>query len=58
MIKNLIFDFGGVIIDINPLLVGQTFKELGVKNIEIVNELVASKGLFLDLEKGFIPHCS
>jgi epoxide hydrolase-like predicted phosphatase len=54
MIKNLIFDFGGVIIDINPIRVGQSFKEMGVKNIEKVHELAVSRGLYLDLEKGLI----
>jgi len=54
MIKNLIFDFGGVIIDIEPIRVGQSFKDLGVKNVEKVHELAVSKGLYLDLEKGLI----
>ena len=54
MIKNLIFDFGGVIIDIEPTRVGQSFQEMGVKNIEKVNELAVSKGLYIDLEKGLI----
>ena len=54
MIKNLIFDFGGVIIDINPKLVGQSFSEMGVKNIAKVHELAVFKGLYLDLEKGMI----
>jgi putative hydrolase of the HAD superfamily len=54
MIKNLIFDFGGVIIDINTVMVGKSFKELGVKNLEKVNELAVTKGLYLDLEKGLI----
>jgi len=54
MIKNLIFDFGGVIIDIDPIRVGQSFREMGVKNIEKVHELAVSRGLYLDLEKGLI----
>ena len=54
MIKNLIFDFGGVIIDIEPIRVGQSFRNLGVKNIEKVHELAVSRGLYLDLEKGLI----
>ena len=54
MIKNLIFDFGGVLIDIDPLRVGQLFKELGIKDVEKVNELAFSKGLYLDFEKGLI----
>jgi len=54
MIKNLIFDFGGVIIDIEPIRVGQSFRDMGVKNIEKVHELAVSRGLYLDLEKGLI----
>jgi glucose-1-phosphatase len=54
MIKNLIFDFGGVIIDIDPIRVGQSFKELGVKNLEKINKLAVTKELYLDLEKGLI----
>jgi glucose-1-phosphatase len=54
MIKNLIFDFGGVIIDIEPIRVGQSFREMGVKNIEKVHGLAVSRGLYLDLEKGLI----
>ena len=54
MIKNLIFDFGGVIVDINPARVGQSFKELGVKDLEKVNELAFSRGLYLELEQGLI----
>jgi FMN phosphatase YigB (HAD superfamily) len=54
MIKNLIFDFGGVIIDIEPIRVGHSFREMGVKNIEKVHEAAISRGLYLDLEKGLI----
>ena len=54
MIKNLIFDFGGVIIDINPRRVGESFMELGIKDLEKVNELAFSKGIYLNLEKGLI----
>ena len=54
MIKNLIFDFGGVIIDIEPIRVGQAFLDMGVKNIEKVHELAVSRGLYLNLEKGLI----
>jgi FMN phosphatase YigB (HAD superfamily) len=54
MIKNLIFDFGGVIIDIDIKRVGQSFHELGIKDLEKVHRLAVSKGLYLDLEKGLI----
>jgi glucose-1-phosphatase len=54
MIKNLIFDFGGVIIDVNQSIVAKSFKDLGIKNLEKVNQLAVSKGLYIDLEKGLI----
>jgi FMN phosphatase YigB (HAD superfamily) len=54
MIKNLIFDFGGVIIDIDARCVGRSFKELGVKNLEQINELAITRKLYLNFEIGII----
>lgn len=54
MIKNLIFDFGGVIINLDPIRMGMSFVELGVKHIDKVNESIAASGLYLDLEMGLI----
>jgi putative hydrolase of the HAD superfamily len=54
MIKNLIFDFGGVIINLDPKRMVMAFAELGVKDIEKVNKSIADAGLYLDLEMGLI----
>ncbi|MDP4290533.1 MAG: HAD family phosphatase [Bacteroidota bacterium] len=54
MIKNLIFDFGGVIINIDPRQAGRTLKEMGVKDMEQLHQKILAKGLYLDLEKGLI----
>jgi len=54
MIKNLIFDFGGVVIDIEPYKVGQSFTEMGVKHVDKVHESAVMRGLYLDYEKGLI----
>ncbi len=54
MIENLIFDFGGVIINLDPLRMVTAFAELGVKNIEKVNKAIADAGLYLNLEMGLI----
>lgn len=54
MVKNLIFDFGGVIINLDPLRMVMAFADLGVTNIEKVNKSIADAGLYLDLEMGLI----
>lgn len=54
MIKNLIFDFGGVIINLDPTRMVQAFADLGVKDIEKVNKSIADAGLYLNLEMGLI----
>ncbi len=53
-IKNLLFDFGGVIVSINKDNAVKRFKEIGVDNIEdFLNEFRQS-GIFLQLEEGTI----
>lgn len=53
-IKNLLFDFGGVIVNINKDNAVNRFKEIGVENIEdFLNEFRQS-GIFLQLEEGTI----
>lgn len=54
MIKNLVFDFGGVIVDIDKNKAIRQFKELGVTNIEDYLGLYAQKGIFLEVEEGVI----
>mgnify|MGYP000849108763 CR=1 FL=1 len=54
MIKNLVFDFGGVIVDIDKNKAIRQFKELGVTDIEHYLGLYAQKGIFLEVEEGAI----
>jgi putative hydrolase of the HAD superfamily len=53
-IKNIIFDFGGVIIDINKPAAIKKFKEIGISNIEEVLDPYRQKGLFRKIEDGSI----
>lgn len=53
-IKNIIFDFGGVIIDIDFNLTYAEFKNKGIENIELVVEKAYKNGLFAQFEKGII----
>ena len=51
-IKNILFDFGGVIVGLNKQNAVDRFKEIGLLNIEdYVNEFRQS-GIFLELEEG------
>ncbi len=53
-INNVIFDLGGVILDID-LLKGMTaMKQLGITNFESSNEKVNHMKTFMDFEKGLI----
>lgn len=54
MIKNIIFDFGGVLLDLDRQRCIDNFEKLGLKN---TNELIgnfAQQGIFMQLEKGLI----
>ena len=53
-IKNIIFDFGGVILNINLKLMEQAFTRLGLKKTEHGPSLAASTHLFESLETGEI----
>lgn len=52
MIKNLIFDFGGVLIDADLEGAIRNFQALGMENISEYLNLYRQNGLFLDLEDG------
>lgn len=52
--KAIIFDLGGVIINLNYDATAQAFKNLGVKNFEDVYSKQNQQGLFDDFEKGII----
>jgi putative hydrolase of the HAD superfamily len=53
-IKNLLFDFGGVIINIDHQRVEKAFMNLGVGNFDELYSKAQQSHLFIDLEKGFI----
>jgi len=53
-IKNIIFDFGGVIIDIDYRLTMEAFKKLGIKNFEDQYSKASQSPLFDELETGMI----
>jgi HAD superfamily hydrolase (TIGR01509 family) len=53
-IKNLIFDFGGVLCNIDPDLTKQAFIKLGLKKFDTGDSITRSKGLFEQLEIGVI----
>ncbi len=53
-IKNIIFDFGGVILNINYQLTANAFKEIGVDNFEKSYSQASQTHLFDNLEKGLI----
>ncbi|NDV64787.1 HAD family phosphatase [Bacteroides sp. 224] len=54
MIKNLVFDFGGVIVDINRENAVKRFEAIGVSNAEELLDKYHQKGIFLEVENGRI----
>ena len=53
-ITTLIFDFGGVLINLDLNRCIQKFKDLGVNNLENNLNNYGQKGIFLEFEKGLI----
>lgn len=51
-IKNIIFDFGGVIVGLNKQKAIDRFRELGITNIEDYLNEFRQSGIFLGLEEG------
>ncbi|MDR1129684.1 MAG: HAD family phosphatase [Prevotellaceae bacterium] len=51
-IKNIVFDFGGVVIEINGPAAIKRFKEVGISNIEELIDPYRQKGLFSQIESG------
>ncbi len=51
-IKHIIFDLGGVILNINYQLTSQAFKDLGAKNFDQLYNQFHANALFEDLETG------
>lgn len=54
MIRNIIFDFGGVIITLDQSQAIRRFKELGVEDAEQRLDAYTQSGIFGDLERGVI----
>jgi putative hydrolase of the HAD superfamily len=52
MIKNIIFDMGGVIVDIHLERAVNAFKAIGLNNAEQLINPYSHKGVFLDYENG------
>ena len=53
-IKNIVFDFGGVIVDISREQAVARFKEIGVLNADEIIGIYKQAGIFLELEEGKI----
>jgi putative hydrolase of the HAD superfamily len=51
-IKNVVFDFGGVIVETNMPGAVRKFKEIGISNIEEFLDLYRQKGIFRKIEDG------
>lgn len=53
-VKNIVFDFGGVIIDIDRDCAVRKFIEIGVGNADELLDAYHQKGIFLEVEDGSI----
>ena len=53
-IKNIIFDFGGVICNIDHLIPERKFKELGIRSFDKMYSQAKQNNLFEDFEKNLI----
>ena len=53
-IPNIIFDFGGVLLNIDPQKSLNSFKQIGLRDIDLIEKEYSENGLFDRLEKGFI----
>jgi len=51
-IKNILFDFGGVIVSLDKKKALSRFKEIGIENIEDYLNEFRQNGIFLELEEG------
>jgi HAD superfamily hydrolase (TIGR01509 family) len=56
--KNIIFDLGGVILDIDYNLTIKAFSDLGIKNADVLYSKSSQIKLFDELEKGIIAENS
>lgn len=54
MIKNIIFDMGGVLVDVHRERAIESFKAIGVADADQLIDSYHHKGIFLDIENGDI----
>lgn len=54
MVKNIIFDMGGVLVDVHRERAIREFKKIGVSDADQLIDSYHHKGLFLDIENGDI----
>lgn len=54
-IKNLIVDFGGVLIDLDRQRCLENFRELGLPDVEHTLDLYHQQDFFQQYERGLIP---
>lgn len=55
-LRNIIFDLGGVIINVNYHKTSEAFQKLGIKNFDEIYSKAKQSTLFDDLEKGLIEN--
>jgi putative hydrolase of the HAD superfamily len=53
-IPNIIFDFGGVLLNIDPQKAVDSFKDIGLHDVDLIKREYSSNGLFDNLEKGIV----
>ena len=54
MIKNIVFDLGGVLIDLDRDCAVKRFEQIGVEDAEQLIDAYEQKGIFLEVENGMI----
>ena len=54
MIKNIVFDLGGVLMELDRDRAVRRFEEIGVKDAEELIGMYGQKGIFLEIENGQI----
>jgi len=52
--SNIIFDFGGVLLNIDPDKAVNSFKNIGLEDVQLIKNEYRTNGLFDSLEKGII----
>ncbi len=51
-VKNIIFDLGGVLLNIEPKLTGLALEQMGVKNMALVHARLTESGLYARYDQG------